>query len=84
MVLGPYTNQFANSISVLKNNGDGTFAASNSYGTENSLLKLAIGDFDGDLDLDVATAHQFYDNVSVLLNDGDGTLAKKLRLLRRR
>ena len=37
---------------------------------------VAIGDLDGDLDLDLAVANTLTDDVSVLLNNGDGTFGR--------
>ena len=53
-------------VSVLLNNGDGTFAVT--YGAGDEPLSVSIGDLDGDLDLDLAVANLFSDDVSVLLN----------------
>ena len=39
---------------------------------------MAIGDLDGDLDLDLAVANYYSNNVSVLLNNGDGTFAARV------
>ena len=36
---------------------------------------VAIGDLDGDEDLDLAVANEFSDNVSVLLGNGTGSFA---------
>ena len=60
---------------MLLNNGDGTFATAVNYGVGATPAFVAIGDLDGDLDLDLAVANAGSDNVSVLLNNGDGTFA---------
>ena len=39
---------------------------------------MAVGDLDGDRDLDLAVANRFGDNVSMLLNEGDGTFGGQL------
>jgi hypothetical protein len=58
-------------VSVLLNNGDGTFQAPVNYSAAPIPVSVAIGDLDGDGDLDLTATGGFY--VSVLLNNGDGT-----------
>ena len=53
--------------------GDGTFGMANNFGVGTDPNSVAVGDFDSDGDLDVATANQVTDNVSILLGNGDGT-----------
>ena len=36
-------------------------------------FSIAVGDFDDDLDLDIATVNQASNNVSILLGNGNGT-----------
>jgi hypothetical protein len=64
-------------VSVLLNNGDGTFAAKTDYPTGANPESVAVGDFNGDGDLDLVTANVNADSVSVLLNNGDGTFGAK-------
>jgi hypothetical protein len=64
-------NQRPDYVSVLLNNGDGTFQAAVNYGVGDNATSLVIGDLDGDGDLDLAVATGGY--VSVLLGNGDGT-----------
>ena len=54
-------------------NGDGTFQEAVNYDAEGCYV--AIGDLNGDGDLDLAVIIR--DSVSVLLGNGDGTLQKK-------
>ncbi len=71
-------NSFPDTVSVLLNNGNGTFALPVKYVAGFDPRSVAIGDLDGDGDLDLATANSFFsvsDTVSVLLNHGDGTFA---------
>jgi len=60
-----------NRVSILTNNGDGTFAAPRSITTGVGPTFIAE-DFDGDGDIDLATAHAEDDDLSVFFNDGDG------------
>jgi hypothetical protein len=61
------------SISVFRNNGDGTFAAQRDYRISGgNAVSLALGDLNRDGRQDVVTG-----GVSVLLNDGDGTFTER-------
>jgi hypothetical protein len=59
-----------NEVSVLKNHGDGTFAAAVHYPVSGGASSLAAVDMDGDGALDLVTA-----GATVLANLGDGTFA---------
>lgn len=61
-------------ISVLFNNGDGTFATAIPYTVAGRPYWVGLGDLDGDLDLDVVVSGFFGHTVSILLNDGFGGL----------
>lgn len=67
-------------ISVLKNNGDGTFASRVDYwaGISTASVVAADLDADGDLDLAAANSSPLDNTVSVLKNNGDGTFASKI------
>ena len=52
-----------------------TFTDAEAYGAGDQPQSVAIGDLDGDLDLDLVVANEGGHNVSVLLNAGDGTFA---------
>jgi hypothetical protein len=67
-------------VSVLKNNGDGTFTNPVKYMAGNNPFRLTASDVDGDGDQDIITANNeaWLDSseiVSVLVNNGDGTFA---------
>jgi FG-GAP-like repeat/Abnormal spindle-like microcephaly-assoc'd, ASPM-SPD-2-Hydin/FG-GAP repeat len=71
----PYT---GNKISVLRGNGDGTFAPEVEYDAGLSPAALAVGDINGDGHPDLVvgnegTSSYVSDTVSVLLNKGNGT-----------
>ncbi len=65
------------SISVMLGNGNGTFAAAVGYDTAGTFLSedLALGDLDGDNDLDIVVADAGISGgiVSVFLGNGNGT-----------
>ncbi len=65
-------------MSVLLNNGNGTFAAQVDYPTGTSPNDLALADLNGDGNPDLAIANGDAGTVSVLSNNGDGTFAAKV------
>ena len=60
-------------MSVLLNNGDGTFQHQVPYAVRTAPFALVAGDFNGDRRTDLAVANFGSNDVSVLLNNGDGT-----------
>ncbi|GAB4036101.1 beta strand repeat-containing protein [Spirosoma gilvum] len=71
------TNVFSNSLSVRLNNGSGQFTApaSNAEVSTGSFPNVfAVGDIDGDGDLDVAVGNGGDNTASILANDGNGQL----------
>jgi hypothetical protein len=64
-------------ISILRNRGDRNFESALGHEVDGPLYALASGDFDGDGDVDIASAH--VDFVLVSLNAGDGTLLEPTR-----
>ena len=60
-------------VSVLLNNGNGTFGAPASYGSGTNPSSVAAGDLNGDGKIDLAVGSG--DRASVLLNLGNGTFA---------
>jgi hypothetical protein len=61
-------------VSVLLNNGNGTFGAPVSYGSGTNPFSVAAGDLNGDGKIDLAVASRA-GAASVLLNIGNGTFA---------
>ncbi len=80
-------NSAANSVSILLNNGDGTFsgpsgplpagppfgAPSPTYAVGHNPQGLVVGDFDNDGNLDLAVANENDNTISILLGNGNGT-----------
>ena len=75
-------NRVSGNISVLFNNGDGTFADQITFevggGDFAAPSSVALGDIDGDGDLDLASANIKSFNLSVLLNNGEGTFGQEI------
>lgn len=66
-----------NTVSVLLNNGDGTFAAHVEYESDTVPQAVALADIDKDGDNDIICANNMGFSLSVLLNNGDGTFAPR-------
>ncbi|MGB8656781.1 MAG: dockerin type I repeat-containing protein [Candidatus Zixiibacteriota bacterium] len=64
-------------VSILRNNGDGTFQTAINYGTGSEPRSVFGEDLDGDSDFDLAVANYSSNNVSILKNNGDGTFQTK-------
>jgi hypothetical protein len=63
----------ADYVSILKNNGNGTYQSAVNYVTGGGSNSVFCADLDGDTDLDIAVANREGGSVSVLENNGDGT-----------
>ena len=61
-------------VSVILGNGQGGFGVASSFAAGNAPRSVAIDDFNGDGQADLAVANASSDNVSVLLGDGQGGL----------
>ena len=71
-------NAWSNNVSILKNNGDGTFQPKVDYEAGDTPTSIFCADLDGDGNLDLAVANSNSDNVSILKNNGDGTFQPKV------
>jgi hypothetical protein len=71
------TNQSDNTVSILLNNGNGTFQTHVDYKTGTAPVALVVGDFNGDGILDLAVANSTAGTVSILLGNGNGTFQGK-------
>lgn len=79
-VRGAANQVLSGNIAVLLNNGDGTFQAAVRYAVAPNLSAVAVGDFNGDGNMDVAvsSASAPVGAVTVLLGNGDGTFRNAL------
>ncbi len=68
-------NRFSGDVSVLLNQGDGTFAVASAYDAGDGPFSVAIGDLDGVNGPDLVVANGISAVGSVHLNQGDGTSA---------
>jgi len=66
-------NNYSDNVSILLNNGDGTFQPAVNYAAGDGPSQVFSIDLDGDTYHDLAVANSYSDNVSILLNNGDGT-----------
>lgn len=72
-MVGSFTNS-NNNLSVFLGDGNGGFGSPTLVNSGGSVpSNVAVADFNGDGDLDIATANYSSDTVSILLGDGDGT-----------
>lgn len=76
--LNPNTGNFiGNTISILRNNGTGNFAAPETLTVGNGVTGAIAADIDSDNDLDLVTSDQSDNMLSLLQNLGNGTFATR-------
>jgi hypothetical protein len=71
----PYCYQRPGRVSILLGNGDGGFAEPTSFPVGLAPSSVAVADFNGDSNPDVAVANIDSQNVSILLGNGHGTFS---------
>jgi subtilisin-like proprotein convertase family protein len=64
---------FAGTVSVLLGTGTGTFGPATNYGVRTQPSFVAIGEFNGDMNADLAVANFGSNNISILTGVGNGT-----------
>lgn len=72
-----YNGGGSGSVTVFLGNGDGTFQGGVAYPAGNGPDALAVGDVNGDGNLDLVVGDDTGASVSVLLGNGDGTFATR-------
>ncbi|HUB26249.1 MAG TPA: FG-GAP-like repeat-containing protein [Tepidisphaeraceae bacterium] len=72
------TNSHDSDVSVLMNNGDGTFQPQVTYAVGNKPVALTTGDLTGDGHLDLIVANYDSNTISVLVNNADGTFQPQI------
>ncbi len=68
-------NELSDDISVLVNNGDGTFQTEVTYAVGDTPRSLAMGKLNSDNFVDVIVSNSESDTISILFGNGDGSLA---------
>jgi hypothetical protein len=71
-------NRDASTVSILINNGDGTFRKHVDYATGKYPLQVVVGDFNNDGKADLAVANDNDQSISILLGNGDGTFRPRI------
>ncbi|QQS26788.1 VCBS repeat-containing protein [bacterium] len=71
-------NYGSSTVSVFKNNGNGTFVAKVDYSAGWGVADLQTGDIDSDGDKDIVAANYSGSSISVFKNNGNGTFVAKV------
>ncbi|CAF3155869.1 unnamed protein product [Rotaria sp. Silwood2] len=74
------TNKNTGNLGIFLGYGNGSFIKQSVYSTgiHSSPISIAIGDFNGDNNLDVATANSRSSNIGIFLGNGDGSFAAQI------
>ncbi len=67
------TNPLSHTVSVLLNNGDGTFGGYLNYNIGEYPMSIVLSDVDNDSFLDLVAPNSFSDGITISFNNGDGT-----------
>jgi hypothetical protein len=78
-VVTPGFNPSADTVSILLANPDGTFQTQADYAVGVGADAIAVGDFNGDGNLDLAVSSYYSAVVSILLGNGDGTFQPQVQ-----
>jgi hypothetical protein len=73
VAVGQDRNDGSTGVTVYLGKGDGTFLTGVSYGPSSDIGELAVADFNGDGNLDIAAVDWDTQRVQILLGNGDGT-----------
>jgi hypothetical protein len=68
----------SNSVSILKNDGNGVFSERIDYDVGSWPNSIFSADLDKDGDLDIAVANASSDNISILKNNGNGVFSERV------
>ncbi len=69
------TNQVSNDVSILLNNGNGTYGTQSLVSAGTGPYSIVAGKFNADNNFDLAVANSSSNNVSILLGNGNGTFS---------
>ncbi len=78
LAVATYSYDSPGTVSVLMNNGDGTFQPAVQYAVGSGPTSLVTGDFTGNGHLDLAIENSEDGTISVLLGNGDGTFQPQI------
>src|SRR5262249_18904194 len=69
-------NRGDNTVSVLLNNGDGSFESQEVFPTGSAPRGVSVGDFSGDGEVDIVTADEGTNTATILVGRADGTFSQ--------